>query len=419
MPYANPLTAEASADQVRDALMAAGQYLNGLALTSERGDSHEADVRSAIQFIHTYDPVLTAFERGMARTPVPVAGQGPVGATALLNPGYRTLGSLVVDDPAYERLRASGESGSTFATVEVRGSMFNHNEAYRTLVDSGLGNAGTANSGELLPQGTPVLPPQRQRRLFVRDVISVQETGLASVPYIREYNPEVNVLGASATAEGVAKPEVQIQWDPDDAPVRKIAAWIPVTTEIIDDVPTLQGYINNRLTYSLAVREELLILNGSGVSPQIKGILQFAGVQTQAFVTGDQVGTLGMAIGKVEAVDGEADAIAIEPITYWTMVTSRHATQMDNGFGGGVPYGNPSNTPWGLPTIRSRAVAVNTAIVGSWRMGATLFDRMQTQVRIGNQHSDFFTTNKVAILAEERVALAVHRADFFCVATLA
>jgi hypothetical protein len=181
----------------------------------------------------------------------------------------------------------------------------------------------------------------------------------------------------------------------------------------------LQGYINNRLTYSLAVREELQILNGSGASPQLKGILNFSGVQTQSFVTGDQAGTLGMAIGKIEAVDGEPDAIAIEPITYWTMVTSRHSTQFDNGYGSGAPFGTPASNPWGLPTIRSRAVAANTAIVGSWRMGATLFDRMQTQVRIGNQHSDFFTTNKVAILAEERVALAVHRADFFCVATLA
>lgn len=418
MPYVNTLTAEATADQVRDAIMAAGQYINGLAIGSERRDTDEADVRSAIQFIHTYDPVLTAFERGMAPTPVPVPGQGPSGATALLNPGFRSLGHMVVEDAAYVRLRDAHESGSTFATVDIRGSVFNHNEAYRTLVDSSVGAAGNV-SGELLPQGTAVMPPPRQRRLFVRDVINVQETSLASVPYIREYNPETTVLGASSVAEGVAKPEVAINWDPDDAPVRKIAAWIPVTTEIIDDVPTLQGYINNRLTYSLAVREELQILNGSGASPQLKGILNFAGVQTQAFVTGDQAGTLGMAIGKIEAVDGEADAIAIEPITFWTMVTSRHATQFDNGYGTGAPYGNPSTTPWGLPTIRSRAVAANTAVVGSWRMGATLFDRMQTQVRVGNQHSDFFTTNKVAILAEERVALAVHRADFFCVATLA
>jgi len=123
--------------------------------------------------------------------------------------------------------------------------------------------------------------------------------------------------------------------------------------------------------------------------------------------------TLGRAIGKVEAVDGEADGIAIEPTTFWTMVTTRYANQFDGGFGAGVPYGNPPANPWGVPVVRSRAVAANKAIVGSWAMGATLFDRMQTTIRVGNQHSDFFTNNKVAVLAEERVALAVHRPDFF------
>ena len=74
---------------------------------------------------------------------------------------------------------------------------------------------------------------------------------------------------------------------------------------------------------------------------------------------------------------------------------------------------------WGLPVIRTRTgVSQGSAYVGAFRLGATLFDRMQTEIRMGNQHSDFFVTNKIAILAEERVALAVHRPDFFVTATL-
>ena len=64
--------------------------------------------------------------------------------------------------------------------------------------------------------------------------------------------------------------------------------------------------------------------------------------------------------------------------------------------------------------IRSRAITTGEALIGAFRMGATIFDRMQVTIRVGNQHSDFFTTNKVAILAEERIALAVMRPDFFC-----
>ena len=71
-------------------------------------------------------------------------------------------------------------------------------------------------------------------------------------------------------AEGVAKPEVVMQFVSDDAPVRKIAAWIPITTEIADDAPTLRGYIDTRLAYMLALREELEILSGNGISPDLR-----------------------------------------------------------------------------------------------------------------------------------------------------
>jgi HK97 family phage major capsid protein len=40
-------------------------------------------------------------------------------------------------------------------------------------------------------------------------------------------------------------------------------------------------------------------------------------------------------------------------------------------------------------------------------------DRMTTTVSISTEHSDFFTSNKIAVLAEKRVALPVYRAASF------
>ncbi len=400
------------APAVRSALLGAGDYLHGLQrmAPADRGEGWQADVRSAVEFIHNYDAVASAIERGI----VPPAG-GPLGATAGMNPSMRSLGQLVSEDAQYLDLAGShGASNARHAAVEVRGSLFNHNgEQFRTLVDSTVGSNG---SGELLPQGTPFIPQPRQRRLFLRDVLSVQETGLSSVPYVREYNAEALSFGASSVAEGSAKAEVELTWDPDDAPVRKVAAWVPVTMEIIEDVPTLQGYIDTRLAYMLAVREEQQVLSGNGTSPNLKGILQYSGLQTQSYISGDPMASLGRGIGKIENVDGEPDAIAMNPTDFWVMATTRYANQFDGGFGGtlNIPFGAPPQNPWGLPVIRSRAITTGKALIGAFRMGATIFDRMQVTIRVGNQHSDFFTTNKVAILAEERIALAVMRPDFFC-----
>lgn len=421
------LSERPTVQEVREALLEAGHEYAQLRSrpAAERGTTYEQDIRERAQFIRDADLILMALERGSAVLPDPGTGILPPGANggpvaALVgsglggaHAGMRSLGQFVTADDGYTQFAQARQSGATFHEIEVPGSLFVYNNQFRTI-DSSTPQGG----GAFLPQApNPIPPVVRQMRLFLRDVMSVQQTTLASIPYIREVMPFEWEYSASAVAEGTAKPEVPLDWVLDDAPVRKIAAWVPVTSEIIDDAPTLQGYIDGRLAYMLAVREEYEILNGSGAAPHLKGILQYSDLQLQAFVT-DAMTTLGRAIGKVENVDGEANAIAQNPLDYWAMITTRHSTQYDGDGNGQLPYASAfAMGAWGLPVIRSRAITQGTALVGSWAMGATLFDRMQTTIRVGNQHSDYFTNNKVAVLAEERVALAVHRPDFFVLAT--
>ena len=404
--------------EVRSALLEAGSDYAALRSKpeTERGDTYEADVRSHATFIRDADLILTALERGATVLPDPGTGilspatnGGPNVATGY-GPERRTIGQMVAQDEGYQSFAGARASGATFHEVSIPGSLFQYNNSFRATVDSGV-----PGGGAFLPQApNPIAPNVRQMRLFLRDVLAVQATNLSSVPYIREVSPVDYELNASSVMEGGQKPEVTLDWSLDDAPVRKIAAWVPVTTEIIDDATTLQGYIDGRLAYMLAVREEQQILNGSGAAPQLKGILQYSDIQAQVFAA-TLIATLGLAIGKIESVDGEADGVVMNPTAYWTMVTARHSTQFDgSGSAGALPYEGAPQGVWGLPVIRSRAVSATQSLVGSWRLGATLFDRMQTTIKVGNQHSDYFTTNKVAVLAEERVALAVHRPDFFC-----
>lgn len=414
--------------EVRGALEEAGFEYHQLRSRpeSERTATHDQDLRERASFIRDADLILTALERGAAVLPNPGTGilppgaqPGPVatgGSGWAPNPGMRSLGSVVTSDEGYQRFAQARQSGAGYHEIEIPGSLFAYNNAFRaTIIGGGMTPVDGSGGGVFAPVGQALPPPVRQMRLFLRDMINVQQTTLSSIPYIREVNPASLEYSASAVAENAAKPEVALDWTLDDAPVRKVAAWVPVTTEIIDDAPTLQGYIDGRLAYMLAVREEYEILNGSGTAPHLKGILQYSELQTQSFST-DAITSIGLAIGKVENVDGEADGVAMNPIDYWTMVTTRHNTFFDGDgtSGPGLPYTNANALgAWGLNTVRSRALVSGFALVGSWRLGATLFDRMQTTIKVGNQHSDFFTNNKVAVLAEERVALAVHRPDFF------
>lgn len=397
---------------LREQLKAAGEYALGLQkIDHEKRDAKwKSDMRSATDFIMQTDPVLSVMER-QAPAPTP---DGPLGNLTPQNRDRQSFGQMFADRDEYRDAGGPGWAASNNVDLEVRGSLFANNGGQFRAITTGAEPDG----GAWLPHApNPIAPRPRQMRLFLRDVIDVVETGLQAVPYIREVDAAALEYGASAVAEGTAKPEVAMRWDLDEANIRKVAAWVTVTSEVIDDAPTLMGYIDGRLTYLLAVREEYEILNGSGAAPHLKGILQYSDLQTQA-AGSDDVAGLGLAIGKIENVDGDADAIIMHPLDFWTMITTRQSTQFDGagtiGVGNnGAPFVGAPLGVWGLPVIRSRAITRTEALVGSFGMGATLFDRMSTRIVVGNQHSDYFTNNKVAVLAEERVGLAVHRPDYF------
>ena len=395
------------AGELRELLLEAGDELRELhqrrpdTADREATTSWTRDVRAATELIHLADPILQAEERA-GRIPAPgEQARGGAGTGTDLTAG-ESWGESFIRSEAYAA--RDSQSGAMSGGHEVR-----------TLLTTD--QTATPAAGLWMPRGTPIPPLRRRMRLFVRDLISVVPTGLNSVPYIRELNPATNEVSATAIAEGSAKPEVTMEFAPFDAPVRKIAAWIPITQEIADDAPTLRGYIDERLAYMLALREEAQILAGNGASPALRGILNTTGILTQSGGA-DKLTALGTAIGKVENVDGEVDGIAMNPIDFWTMLTTRSSTQFDTGWSGSGPFGSQPQGAWGVPVVRSRQLATGKALVGAWRLGATLFDREQTVIRTTDSHSDYFTLNKLVILAEERVGLAVNRPDLFVDVTL-
>jgi HK97 family phage major capsid protein len=389
MPFTHELPENPSLADVVDGLRAAGDYLAGL---NRRDDVDPVDARSAIEFIDRWDRVAAAWARADIPTPSPASP--PAVATRASMPTRRSLGETVASDDRY--LAAVG--GFAGRSIEL---VYQRSLLTRDDVDSSTG-------GAFVPPGEPQPPRPAERRLWVRDLIPVIPTTLASVPFIVESH--AGDTDAAPVAEGAAKPEASMAWDLQDAPVRKIAAWVPVTTEILDDAPTLAGYVDRRLRYLVDLAVERQVISGSGTPPQLRGLLNTTGIGSQTF-TSDAVTTIGLAIGKVEAAGGIPNGVLINPVDFWQAVTTRHANQFDAVGSAGLPFGAAPQSLWGVPVVRSSVVPAGTAIVADFQLAATILDRQATTVRLGNQHADFFTTNRVAIVAECRIALAVHRPD--------
>jgi hypothetical protein len=351
-----------------------------------------------------------------AKDPSQRGAQGPDAAFADIGDAdLRSMGQQFVESDGYKAMLGEARDGGGRELLVKNSPAV---ETRNLLTGSSLGTSG---SHELALIGQPYLhtPSLRRRRFFVRDLMSSETTNLQVIPYVQELNATTNETGATTVSEASAKPEVTMEFTAAEAPVRKIAAWVQVTEEAFADAPTLRGYVDARLTYMLMVEEEDQLINGNGTAPNISGILDQTGLQTQAAVADDLAATIGLAAAKVENVDGFIDGVAINPITYWTGTVERHSSQMDGGYTDrGLPFADAPPGIWGVPAVRTRALATNKAIVGNWQQGATIFDRMGTTIKSTDSHASLFISNTLVVLAEKRLGLAVWRPDFFVDTTL-
>jgi len=77
------------------------------------------------------------------------------------------------------------------------------------------------------------------------------------------------------------------------------------------------------------------------------------------------------------------------------------------------PHGMEAPRVWGKDVVPTQAMTQGQFLAGAFALAAEIFDREDATVRVAEQHADFFVRNMVAILAEERLAIAIYRPAAF------
>lgn len=221
------------------------------------------------------------------------------------------------------------------------------------------------------------------------------------------------VMGATegapaTTAENAQKPQFHVPYTPNTATLEKVAGWFYETDELLEDAPFLRSAVDNRGLFALdqAIEGKLVteLLGTSGI-----GTITI----TQA-PTADNVMAAIMQVKSASNLD--ADAILINPTDYQTMRLAKDGGTTGQYYGGGYfygPYGNGqvAQQPglWGLNTVITTAVAAGTVVVGAFRQGASVITKAGEGARVEvvtGDHDDR-TNNRVTVIVEERLALAV------------
>ena len=162
-------------------------------------------------------------------------------------------------------------------------------------------------------------------------------------------------------------------------------------------------------------REELQILLGDGTPPNISGIQDRTGIQTQAKGADPTPDAVYKAMTKIRAVGFAEPTAAVFHPNDWQDI--RLLRTVDGIYIWGSPADAGAERIWGLEVRQTTAQTENTGLVGAFRPFAQIFRRTGIELAVSDSHDNFFIYNKLAVRAEERVALAVYRPSAFCTVT--
>jgi HK97 family phage major capsid protein len=350
------------------------------------------------------DQARKAFSNGGELVPFDRVGVDTVERVA------RTVADQLFEDPAFMKMY-DADRPNVFSTGPIK--------VKATLTETTAG--GTTGGGLAQPQVTPGILPILFQPLTVEDLIPGGQTGAALVRYLKE---TVATNAAAAVAEGAAKPASTLNFAAVDEPVRKVATTIKVTDEMMQDVPAIRSYIDNRLTLFVQLATEAQILSGAGTGANLTGILNRAGLTAaQAIGTDTAPDAIYKDITKIRVASFlEPDGIVIHPNNWQTI---RLAKDANNQYYGGGPFtaaygaggGMAPDMLWGKRVVVTTAMTAGTALVGAFGTAAQIFNNGGLTVEATNSNEDDFLNNLIALRAERRLALAIYRPSAFSTVT--
>jgi HK97 family phage major capsid protein len=381
----------------------------------ERFDRNMKSIKEEIRpEIERIEQMLELAEWGDSPAKASVANAANVAAIAeALRSGSReelkNLADRLFESDGWKAMRdmAPGERKMRFDVPSL-----SRKDVYSDLPSGDPGSFGRVQRDPIVPQAF--------RTFRVRDLFPVVRTDAAAIEFFRVtgFNNQASTVGERTGNEFALKPHSNLSVEGLAATVKTIAHWEVAHRNVLDDEPVLRGIIENELMYGLQLTEDAQILNGAGTGNDLLGILNTPGIQeiTQGTApsTADDrsIDVVRRAITLTFLSNYEATGVVLHPLDWEEMELGR------DGDGRYLLYAVAGSTGaeprlWRLPVVQTPALDEDTGLVGAFGLGATLYDRMQANIRIAEQHDDYFIRNAVLILAEERLAMAVKRPEAF------
>lgn len=327
-----------------------------------------------------------------------------------------TLGERFTKSDTYAELKASGVLDVEAAPIRTPGVKIASGAELKTLLSTGDSGSNLFRNDRL-----GFIVPTVQPALNLLDVIPTATTVSDVVEWVVEsaFTNAAVERAESTEATATTSPDSTLTFSTSNANVREITHFIPVTKKMLQDADQLDAWIQNRLIYGVRKRLQSQIISGAAAAPNIKGMLNTSGIQTQARGTDSRGDALHKAITKIRLnAEGDASAqyIGLHPTDLETLRLEK-ATSGDYYFGGPAVTGAFGGTIWGLTPVVSTAFTQGTAVVFDPSVMTLFYHASGLSLSMSDSHSTYFTERKIAMLASLRAAFAVYQPNGICTVT--
>lgn len=308
---------------------------------------------------------------------------------------YKTLGDFAIKNLDLSAIRAG--------MAKSAGTGF----GFKTYTDAQV-------SQQILQTSTDVVDTAIRdlevRRLFGAERIS----GNALKYFILGAREDNSAPAPGTVSENGAKPQFHIVESSATVTLQKIAGWFYETDELLEDNEFLKSALDARGLFELDARVEAYLLST---------LLGTSGLGTATYTHGGHCSADDIfdAIMTIKSASGlNADAVILNP-TDWSIIR-KAKDQVYQYYGSGPfygPYGNGGVDLypgiWGLKPVITPNITAGTVLVGTFKQGASVITKANEGARIEvvtGDHDDR-THNRVTVIVEERLGLAVRRPGAF------
>ncbi|NLE82389.1 MAG: phage major capsid protein [Rhodococcus sp.] len=267
--------------------------------------------------------------------------------------------------------------------------------------DNGIGQKALAPAGTtvtdvpMLPE-SPVALGKPVASLF--DVLPMQKRA-PQYTYLRQSTRTNN---AAPVTQGASKPTSVLGLTQVDAELQVVAHLSePIPKHWLKDTAALEMFVAEELVYGLATAVEVQVLGGDGTPPNLTGMSETSGIQSQAFVNGSNLlAVTRAAITKLEVAGHEAGVFVLAPAVWESLELARTDTAGNLELGG--PVDRAAKRLWGVPVVLSLGLPADTGmLLDTSAVGISVGDE-GIETEWSDNTSDDFAKNQLRARVEGR-----------------